>query len=162
MVVICFLSIALGSSSQSAQKIAASERIYRNVIDQHKKTLIEICGDDFKIDKRKLKSIEDLSIILFEILDDYGFNFHQTQNVLSAIERQSGKSFYSKDYQLVVDRQFLFITKMNEDKIAEVLVGQNEASVEVFENSVTFEQVDSKEVAFTDNNNIFETGKQCK
>jgi tRNA(Ile)-lysidine synthase len=140
--------------SQSAQKIAASERIYRNVIDQHKKTLIEICGDGFKIDKRKLKSIEDLSIILFEILDDYGFNFHQTQNILSAIDRQSGKSFYSKDYQLVVDRQFLFITKMNEQKLVEVLVDQNEVSVEVFENIVTFEQVDAEEVAFTDNNNI--------
>lgn len=140
--------------SQSLQKIAASERIYRRVIDNYKETLIELSNDGFRIDKRKLKSIEEGQIILFELLEEYGFNFHQVTDILLTIEGQSGKSFHSKDYQLVVDRQFLFISITNEEKIIEAFVDRNMESLEVFNNRLTFERADTAEVEFSENKDI--------
>ncbi len=140
--------------SQSLQKITASERIYRSVIDKYKIALIEVTGDGFRIDKSKLKSIKELRIILFELLEEYGFNFHQVKDILPALEGQSGKSFFSKDYQLVVDRQFLFISKKNEEKIVEAFVGRNKASLEVFKNRLTFEKADPEEVEFSEDKDI--------
>lgn len=140
--------------SQSLQKIIASERIYRRVIDHNKETLVELTNDGFKIDKSKLKLIEELHIILFELLDEYGFNYHQVKDILPTLDGQSGKCFYSNDYQLVVDRQFLFISKISGGKNVEAFVDQNKASLEVIKNQLTFEQADIEEVEFSENKNI--------
>lgn len=140
--------------AHSVQKIAASERIYKRVIDTYKKDLRELSYDGFKINKSKLKAIDEHGMILFEILEEYGFNFHQAKDILSTMDKQSGKSFYSKDHQLVVDRQFLYISKMNTEKTTEVFVEKNDSKLEVFDNQLTFEKADSEEVEFNENKDI--------
>lgn len=140
--------------SQSLEKIAASERIYRRVINRQKELLLEKTGEGVRIEKDRLKSIEEVRIILFEILEEYGFNYHQVKDILLVLNRQPGKSFYSHRYQLVVDRQYLFISKIKKDKKCEVFIEHNTEKIDVFNNQLTFEKVDTENVIFNKNKNI--------
>tara|TARA_B100000902_G_scaffold22043_1_gene26504 strand:+ start:441 stop:1769 length:1329 start_codon:yes stop_codon:yes gene_type:complete len=65
--------------------------------------LIDIC---------KLKTLNPMSIYLFELLKPY--KFHQIESIISAIDTQSGKIFYSSNYKLLIDRNKIFISIRNE------------------------------------------------
>ena len=140
--------------SQSLAKIAASERIYKSVINQQKEKLLVKTNQGFNIDKDQLKSVEEIRIILFEILDEFGFNFHQANDILLGLDRQPGKFFYSYAYQLVVDRQFLYISKIKENKFSEAFVEINTRHIDVFRNKLIFEKVDVEKVEFNENRKI--------
>ena len=140
--------------SQSMKKIHASERVYRSVIEKHKQKLIEKTREGFRIEKEKLQSIEEAEIILYEILHEFGFNFLQTKDILLGVDRQSGKSFHSQDHQLVVDRKYLFISKIYETRIDETFVDPDCMHLDVYKNRITFEKVDRENVEFAEDKNI--------
>jgi tRNA(Ile)-lysidine synthase len=52
--------------------------------------------------------LQSLDIILFEILNPFGFS--QTNQILKAINRQSGKHFFSDTHQLIIDREEIIIS----------------------------------------------------
>lgn len=56
---------------------------------------------------------EDYKILLQHILVDFGFNYFQFKNIYQSIN-SSGKSFYSDAYQLLIDRNQLFISPIKE------------------------------------------------
>ena len=138
--------------SHSLEKIAASERVYRIAIQQFKQKLIEKTVDGIRIEKGKLKKIDEAQIILFELIDVYGFNFQQVKDMLSAIGGQPGKSFYTHDYQLNIDRRYLFISKKRDEKSVEVFINEDTAQIEAHELQLKFEKVDVKAVNFSDDN----------
>ena len=140
--------------SQSIEKIAASERIYRRAIEQQKGMLVEKTGEGVRIEKDRLKSLEEARIILFELLKGYGFNFHQVQDMLLALDRQPGKAFYSHDYQLTVDREYLFISKIKDDSTVKASVDHNTACIDINNYRLTFTKVAADKVEFSENKNI--------
>ncbi len=142
--------------SKSIKKIQASERIYRKVIENHRQKLIEKTNEGFRIEKEKLESIEEVEIVLYEILHEFGFNFFQIKDILLGVNRQSGKSFYSQDHQLVIDRQYLFISKLIESGIDEVFVDPDSLHLDLYKNRMTFKKIDPAEVKYSeDKNNVF-------
>ncbi|MCK5101318.1 MAG: tRNA lysidine(34) synthetase TilS [Cyclobacteriaceae bacterium] len=140
--------------SQSLEKISSAERIYKSAVNQQKEKLIEKTGEGVRIEKDRLKSIEEAGIILFEILEEYGFNYHQVKDILLVLDRQPGKSFYSHEWHLVIDRQFLYISKIKKDKLSEAFIEHNTKCIEVFKNKLTFEKADPEKVEFSENKNI--------
>lgn len=57
--------------------------------------------------------------VLFEILYPLGFNSCQIEDIFLSLSRQSGRKFYSIDYELVKDRDFLIINKLNDSRFEE-------------------------------------------
>jgi len=48
-------------------------------------------------------------MLLFEYLKQYGYNFEQAEQIFAALENSSGKLFYSKSHQLLIDRETIQI-----------------------------------------------------
>lgn len=140
--------------SQSIEKIAASERIYRKAIDHQKEMLVEKTMDGVRIEKGRLKSLEEAKIILFELLEGYGFNFRQAKDILLALDRQSGKAFYSHEYHLAVDREYLFISKINDETRVKASVDQNTTYIDINTYRLTFAKADADKVEFSENKNV--------
>ena len=62
--------------------------------------------------------------ITYEIFSEYGFT--QIDKIIQACKSQSGKIFYSKNYQLVIDREYIIIVKIEElDAERDILISEN-------------------------------------
>jgi tRNA(Ile)-lysidine synthase len=139
--------------SVSLEKIAATERIYKNAISKYKKELVQFSVDGFSIDKKKLNTLDEAPIILFEILEEYGFNFHQVREILESMHGQSGKTFLAPSYQLNVDRDFLFIKKSAESPFVEMTINKEAKQITTPFGQLSFAYLDAKKVTFNDDNN---------
>ncbi len=148
---------------QSLQKLAATERLYKSTIAQHKKTLIQNTKDGFTIDKEKLAKLEEAPIILFEILDEYGFNFHQANDILKSLKGQVGKTFFASEYQLTVDRNFLFISKSMHNPFTATIIYEDTKQVATPHGELSFDYFDAKNVTFDhDHNTAFLDASKLK
>ena len=70
-------------------------------------------SDSFIIQINKLKKFSPLQPYLFEILRPFEFN--QIDNIIKALDGQSGKYFYSKQYKLLINRDEIIIKKREID-----------------------------------------------
>lgn len=142
------------SFSSSMAKIGAAERIYRQAIDKERKTLCDVSNDGIRIEKAKLKSNPESQQILFEIIEEFGFNYQQSSDILQALDGQSGKCFYSEKHQLVIDREYLFISPNSGDEISRVLINKKDKWIEAGTSRFKVECIKPDEVSFSDDNNM--------
>ncbi|MCG8310431.1 MAG: tRNA lysidine(34) synthetase TilS [Cytophagales bacterium] len=140
--------------SYSMEKIAYADRIYREVIDQHKRELLEKTSGGFRIDIKKIASIPDSKIVLFEVLEDFGFNFHQIKNMIISMEGQPGKTFLSHRFRLVIDRRYLYLSTPRFERISELLIGKETKSVQKAPFEFFFERIDESISEFAGDANI--------
>ncbi len=85
--------------------------ILKNEVEKQRKKLLIAEGNTFKINIKKLEKTTAAKLILFELLQDFGFNSSQSSNVYDSLQAQSGKVFSSNTHSLIKDRDFLFIEK---------------------------------------------------
>jgi tRNA(Ile)-lysidine synthase len=90
-----------------------AELLFNWAIAEKKKNLVKIIGEGLKISIVDLMNEAAKATILFEIINDFGFNSHQVPQIISAINHVGAK-FYSKTHQLLIDRQFLILIKLEE------------------------------------------------
>ena len=62
-----------------------------------------------------MKAVAPLAV-LFELLHPYGFNAVQLKNIYRSLGTESGKLFYSENYVLLRDRDYLFLKRREESK----------------------------------------------
>lgn len=67
----------------------------------------------------KLLAFIPLRTILFEILRPFGFQAEQTDDIIESLNKESGRKFFSANYRLVKDREYLIISPVNtlQDKV---------------------------------------------
>ena len=73
-----------------------------------------------RISMEELKKCEDPSLVLYEILKDYGFNTSSVEQILESFDKSSGKRFYSSCYQVVKDRKYLIISNIENIQTHEI------------------------------------------
>ncbi len=58
----------------------------------------------------KLINMSPLRTILFELIRPFGFQAEQTDDIIDSLNKASGKKFFSENYRLVKDREYLLIS----------------------------------------------------
>lgn len=58
----------------------------------------------------KLLNLNPLRTILYELIHPFGFQAEQTDDIIDSLRRESGRKFFSDDYRLIKDREFLLIS----------------------------------------------------
>jgi len=91
-------------------------------IQQYRKKLLKENGDRITIEIETLKTTENLPLILYEILNPFGFNATDVENILKSINASSGKKFVSDTHILIKDRTHFILEKNEEDKNEEILI----------------------------------------
>ena len=76
----------------------------------------------------KLKKFSPLQPYLFEILRPFEFN--QIDNIIKALDGQSGKYFYSKQYKLLINRDEIIIKKREIDKPTIIEIDKSTRKIE--------------------------------
>jgi tRNA(Ile)-lysidine synthase len=79
----------------------------------------------YKINISELMKLEIPEIFLFEILKPFGF--YKVDQIIKAICSQSGKQFFSDTFQLIIDREEIIISMLeNEHDDVEIIEGETE------------------------------------
>ncbi|MBC8265382.1 MAG: tRNA lysidine(34) synthetase TilS [Flavobacteriales bacterium] len=93
-------------------------RIYEDQIEGKRKLFMAgDNGDDLHTIRisslRGLKDMNEVKIYLYEFLKPFGFS--DVNAIIKGFSSQSGKKFFSKTHQLLIDRELVFITKINQE-----------------------------------------------
>lgn len=67
----------------------------------------------------KFQTLRPQRTILFELIREFGFQIEQIDDILDSMNRESGRKFFSGDYRLVKDREYLLISpfKQKSDQV---------------------------------------------
>ncbi|HRZ41821.1 MAG TPA: tRNA lysidine(34) synthetase TilS [Bacteroidales bacterium] len=96
---------------RSMVDLQVTERFYHEKVREDLATLIRKESGAERISIAGLLKLEPLSMYLFELLSDYGFNRSTIEDIGLALRGHSGKQFYSATHRLVKDRNDLIITR---------------------------------------------------
>ena len=131
--------------------------IYNDYINNAKRDIVQN-GEETKIDIKKLQKSKITGSLLFETIKDFGFNSSQSADILSVIDGESGKQFFSPTHRLVKDRDFLIISPIvpfsERSRTAVSECRAPNLHTEIFPRTSDFKIDKSPNIAFLDNNKI--------
>lgn len=116
------------------------ELLYRQSVDLHKKKLLEQKGNEIHIPVLKLVKIKPLQTIIYEIIKEYGFTAHQSEEIIALLKSESGKYIQSASHRVLKNRNWLIISP-NETREAENILIEGEGEVEFAEGTLEVKKI---------------------
>ena len=104
--------------------------IYRDAVDEVANRLLQPADDGYEIDIASLRSLSPLRTYLFELLRPFGFSSSVVNDIISSLDAQSGKQFFSPTHRLLKDRERLFILPNKADELEEYVITKGITSIE--------------------------------
>jgi tRNA(Ile)-lysidine synthase len=101
---------------ESIERFEGTLAIYEQAISNFNDELIEINSNNVRINICLLNKQINKKIILYELLKPYGFSSAVVEQIVSHLDSESGKLFYSVTHRLVKDRDFLIISIIESKK----------------------------------------------
>ena len=96
--------------------------IFKEQADRVVKEISCQTDDGIKISKNKLIKLEPIDTYLYEILNVFGFT--DLKSIKNSILSNPGKQFFSKSHRLLIDREFVFIEKVEDDFFKDILINE--------------------------------------
>lgn len=90
------------------QRLQGTNVLYREMIDNLKKKVCEVRGEELHIPVLKLMQYKNTSLI-FEIIRDYGFGENYVDEVLKLADASSGKYIANEQYRIIRHRAWFII-----------------------------------------------------
>jgi tRNA(Ile)-lysidine synthase len=94
------------------QRFRQIEILYYQAIEQHKKSLQELRGEEVHVPVLKLKKTTPLEAVVYEIIKSYGFKAQQVGEVIQLLDSESGKYIASHTYRIIRNRSWLIIAPL--------------------------------------------------
>jgi tRNA(Ile)-lysidine synthase len=98
------------------------EAIYDWSVKYWKSRLFKSARGGYQVDTNKFDKVPSAKTILYEILKQFEFNGDQIGQMLNV--QESGKQFYSSTYRLSVEREFWYITELEQPEYVEVIIDE--------------------------------------
>lgn len=105
------------------------EELLIEKVDQYKLQLFTKVGENIEIEIEKIKSVFPQKLILFELFRPFGFNITSIQNILSSLNSESGKQFFSETHAITLDRTRLILSLKANQIIREQLINEGQETV---------------------------------
>ncbi len=132
--------------NENVARFSDVELIYNNEIERKKPRFVERKEHQLLISVSALKKMDANKSHLFELLKPYGFHSRDVVNIVESLDAISGKLFYSEDYQILRDREYLVLSKKKKKEVetyelkenARVHANEKEFECKVFERPLDF------------------------
>ncbi|HEY4326535.1 MAG TPA: tRNA lysidine(34) synthetase TilS [Mucilaginibacter sp.] len=95
-----------------------------------KKELFIVHGDEIHLPLSGMKKLEPKRLLLFKLLQEYGFNETIIDDLIMALDKHPGKVFETATFKLVLDRDKLILTKNNQQQLEPRAVSKNDREVD--------------------------------
>ena len=117
------------------------ERLYEAKIKKLSKQLFLPRRNDIYIPIAKLLHEPHAASLLYEYLSEFDFNAAQNEDMLQALDSESGKQFLSSKARVIKDRAFFILTTLPEKEFTIQLIQSNESEVLLGTNKITLSSV---------------------
>lgn len=125
------------SIAKTAERVGEVARVFDTVIkDTACRAVVRDGGNMVKISSDVLRKSQSAEYTLFHILKDFSFNSSQIEQISRALDAEPGKIFCSSSHCLLVDRDYIIIKPLIDDKPCRIVIP--EEGVYVCGNSVRF------------------------
>lgn len=105
------------------------ELLYRQSVQLHTKKLLEIKGNEIHIPVLKLLKTTALKTVVYEIIRDYGFTAHQTEEAVALLQSESGKYILSATHRIIKNRNWLIIAPNKTIEAENIFIEENDTQV---------------------------------
>src|SRR5258706_168153 len=116
------------SFQDSAEKISGAEELVMIGIGYWKEKFESQKNDQLRLDKKGFQNFKNSEGLLWNLIKHLGFNLDQCRQVVKSMYGQSGKKFFSTEFELIIDRDHLIISKL-ETEVPEVLIEKGKTEV---------------------------------
>lgn len=115
--------------AQNIQRFAETELVLQNAVSELKReVLIERKGIvHLSIDK--IKALKPQRLLMFELLKPFGFSELVVVELLQALDKQSGTSFYSNTHRITIDRDDLILSPAKDEHQEIAFIHVNDKNV---------------------------------
>ena len=96
------------------EKIQGDLALLQHAVDEWKSKFVTESSNRTYIDKAAFNLMPQGATLLWRYSRIFGFNFEQTKEILHSLRGQPGKRFYSSTHLLVLDRDLLIITPLQD------------------------------------------------
>ena len=121
------------------QRFGEIDILYQQAVNLNKKRLMEQKGNEIHIPVLKLLKTEPLSTIVYEIIKDYGFTAHQTEEVVTLLQSETGKYIQSSTHRVIKNRNWLIISPNLGTEAQNILIEENEKQIEFAKGKIVLE-----------------------
>jgi len=81
--------------------------------------------DDIYLSLSAIKKLNPIRLLLFKLLQEYGFNETTIDDVIASLDKHSGRVFEAADYKLILDRDNIILTKKETGQQENALINQD-------------------------------------
>lgn len=110
----------LANFIKSRDYLSGSQQLVGDYVDLVTKLVMTQKGADYAIAIDKLEDLPHSSLLLYELLQPFGFT--AWQDVYQLVDAQSGKQLFSKTHRLLKDRSQLLVSPIPDDEPQEQLL----------------------------------------
>jgi tRNA(Ile)-lysidine synthase len=111
-------------------RLKDSKDLLDTVADQFIQDAVTISGHRVEVDRNKILKFPAAKLILYTVLQKYGFNYDTVENLVETFGNQPGRRFLSGTHELTVDRSMLIIQPVKAAEDKETEVGEEVAAVQ--------------------------------
>lgn len=133
----CFPN-AVQNVSESIERFAQAEVLYKKAIEQERKKLTEQRGQDIFIPIRKLRLRNPLETICYELFAPYGFSSAQLPHIIALMDAESGHLISSATHHIIRNRDFLVLTHIKTEETGLIIIEGAPCKIETGKYHFTF------------------------
>lgn len=121
--------------SHSIKRFKEIDIIFNAAVEQIKKKLVTITGNELHIPVLKLLKQPGYPTVLFEIIKDYNFTSHQLGDVVQLLQSETGKQVRSSTHIIFKNRSWLIIAPVNPALAENILIENADEDIPFDKNS---------------------------
>ena len=99
---------------ENVNRLKEVEQIYEISIKEKLNNIKRIEKEKILFNKLAILNLNPIETFLYEFIKEYGFNNKNVKQIVESLDTISGKQFFSKEYKLLIDRDNIVITKLQD------------------------------------------------
>jgi tRNA(Ile)-lysidine synthase len=105
------------------------EELLELTVANARQEIMVVKGDEVHIPIASIQALKPQRLLLYKLLQPYGFNETTIDDVLSALNKHAGRVFESEGYQLVLDRAQFILTPKKEETLQSLLINEADHTI---------------------------------
>jgi tRNA(Ile)-lysidine synthase len=100
--------------AQNIQRFSDTEVLVQQSVERYRASLIKPVRNGFSLSIELLKQLHPQHFLLYELLKPFGFTATLVADLIAALDKQSGTSFFSSSHRITINRDVLLISENND------------------------------------------------
>jgi tRNA(Ile)-lysidine synthase len=136
------------------ERMGEAEQLYNQAIQLHKSKLLEQKGNEIHIPVLKLKKAIPLNTIVWEIIKDFGFTAHQSNEVIKLLDAENGSFVQSSTHRVILNRNWLIIAPHQSLEAKHIIIEKGDQQVVFEQGELTIEEIEASSYMVQDSKSI--------